>query len=107
MHYDSFCGAPGAAVTLEELHAMGCEKFIICGGAGSIKKDSKVGEIIIPIAAVRDEEHHIITWSLHGKWNAIKETADFDYIWFRKIRNHRVRLEKHGQQTPYIGRLLK
>ncbi len=22
-------------------------------------------------------EHHIITWSLHGKWNAIKETADF------------------------------
>lgn len=51
----AFCGAPGAAVTLEELHAMGCEKFIICGGAGSIKKDSKVGEIIVPIAAVRDE----------------------------------------------------
>lgn len=27
----AFCGAPGAAVSLEELHAMGCEKFIICG----------------------------------------------------------------------------
>lgn len=51
----AFCGAPGAAVTLEELHAMGCNKFIICGGAGSIKKDSKVGEIIVPVAAVRDE----------------------------------------------------
>ncbi len=51
----AFCGAPGAAVTLEELHAMGCKKFIICGGAGSIKKDSKVGEIIVPVAAVRDE----------------------------------------------------
>lgn len=51
----AFCGAPGAAATLEDLHAMGCEKFIICGGAGSIKKDSKVGEIIVPIAAVRDE----------------------------------------------------
>lgn len=51
----AFCGAPGAVVTLEELHAMGCNKFIICGGAGSIKKDSKVGEIIVPIAAVRDE----------------------------------------------------
>lgn len=50
-----FLTAPGAAATLEELHAMGCEKFIICGGAGSIKKDSKVGEIIVPIAAVRDE----------------------------------------------------
>ncbi|NDO18964.1 nucleoside phosphorylase [Lachnospiraceae bacterium MD329] len=51
----AFCGAPGAAVTLEELHAMGCNKFIICGGAGSIKKDSEVGEIIVPVAAVRDE----------------------------------------------------
>lgn len=51
----AFCGAPGAAVTLEELHAMGCKKFIICGGAGSIRKDSKVGEIIVPVCAVRDE----------------------------------------------------
>ena len=36
------CGAPGAAVAIEELHAMGCEKFIICGGAGALTKDSKV-----------------------------------------------------------------
>ena len=50
-----FPTAPGAAGTIEELHAMGCERFIICGGAGSIKKDSQVGEIIVPIAAVRDE----------------------------------------------------
>ena len=50
-----FSTAPGAAGTIEELHAMGCDKFIICGGAGSIKKDSQVGEIIVPIAAVRDE----------------------------------------------------
>ena len=50
-----FSTAPGAAGTIEELHAMGCNEFIICGGAGSIKKDSKVGEIIVPIAAVRDE----------------------------------------------------
>lgn len=51
----AFCGAPGAIATLEELHAMGCKKFIICGGAGALTKDSKVGEIIIPISAVRDE----------------------------------------------------
>ena len=50
-----FSTAPGAAGTIEELHAMGCGKFIVCGGAGSIKKDSKVGEIIVPTAAVRDE----------------------------------------------------
>ena len=51
----AFYGAPGAAVTLEELHAMGCKKFIICGGAGALTKDSKVGEIVIPVSAVRDE----------------------------------------------------
>ena len=51
----SFCGAPGAAATLEELYAMGCNKFIICGGAGALTKDSKVGEIVIPASAVRDE----------------------------------------------------
>ena len=50
-----FSTAPGAAGTIEELHAMGCNQFIICGGAGSIKKGSKVGEIIVPVAAVRDE----------------------------------------------------
>lgn len=51
----AFCGGAGAAVTLEELHAMGCEKIIICGGAGALTKESKVGEIIIPVSAVRDE----------------------------------------------------
>ena len=51
----AFCGAPGAAVTLEELHAMGCKKFIICGGAGALTKDSKVGEIVVPVSAVRDD----------------------------------------------------
>lgn len=50
-----FSTAPGAAGTIEELHAMGCEKFLICGGAGAIKKGSRVGEVIVPTAAVRDE----------------------------------------------------
>lgn len=51
----ALCGAPGAAVALEELYAMGCETFIVCGGAGALTNDSKVGEIIVPVSAVRDE----------------------------------------------------
>ena len=51
----AFCGAPGAAVSIEDLHAMGCKKFIVCGGAGALAKDSKVGEIVVPVSAVRDE----------------------------------------------------
>ncbi len=50
-----FLTAPGAATTIEELHAMGCNQFMICGGAGAIQKNSEVGEIIVPVAAVRDE----------------------------------------------------
>ena len=50
-----FCTAPGAAATIEELHAMGCSTFVIFGGAGALVKGSKVGEIIIPTSAVRDE----------------------------------------------------
>lgn len=50
-----FSTAPGAAGTIEELHAMGCNKFVVCGGAGALVKGSQVGEIIIPTSAVRDE----------------------------------------------------
>lgn len=72
-----FSTAPGAAVTIEELHAMGCDEFIICGGAGSIKKDSKVGEIIIPVSAVRDEgtSYHYLEPSREVESH--KATTDF------------------------------
>lgn len=50
-----FCTAPGAATTIEELHAMGCDKFIVCGGAGCLQKDMIIGNLILPTSAVRDE----------------------------------------------------
>lgn len=50
-----FCGGPGAAVALEELRAMGCRRFIVCGGAGCIVPGSKLGALVLPTAAVRDE----------------------------------------------------
>ena len=72
-----FSTAPGAAGTIEELHAMGCNKFIICGGAGSIKKDSKVGEIIVPVATVRDEGTSYHYLELSREVECHKATADF------------------------------
>jgi uridine phosphorylase len=50
-----FLGAAGSAGMLEELIAMGCKKFIVCGGAGVLQKDIAVGHLIIPASAVRDE----------------------------------------------------
>ena len=48
-------GAPMAAALLEPLIALGCRKFIACGGAGVLDKDIAAGHIIVPTAAVRDE----------------------------------------------------
>lgn len=48
-------GAPLAAGFLEELIALGCKKFIVCGGAGVLDSEITVGHIIIPDKALRDE----------------------------------------------------
>ena len=50
-----FVGAAGSAAQLEELIAMGFEKFIVCGGAGVLREDIQVGHLVLPYAAVRDE----------------------------------------------------
>lgn len=48
-------GASMAAASLEELIALGCRKFIACGGAGVLNRDITVGHIVVPVSAVRDE----------------------------------------------------
>lgn len=48
-------GAPLAVGVLEEAIALGCRKFIACGGAGALNADLTVGHLMIPLAAVRDE----------------------------------------------------
>jgi len=50
-----FVGAAGSAAMLEELIASGFEKFIVCGGAGVLRKDIQVGHLVVPYSAVRDE----------------------------------------------------
>jgi len=48
-------GAPLAAALLEYVIALGCKKFVACGGAGVLDRDVAVGHIVVPSAAVRDE----------------------------------------------------
>jgi uridine phosphorylase len=48
-------GAPLAAGFLEEAIALGCRKFIACGGAGVLNADLAVGHVVVPTSAVRDE----------------------------------------------------
>ena len=48
-------GGPLAAGMLEEAIALGCNRFIVCGGAGVLQKDVALGHLIVPTSAVRDE----------------------------------------------------
>ncbi len=48
-------GAPLAAALLEEVIALGCRKFIACGGAGVLDSDVAMGHVLVPTSAVRDE----------------------------------------------------
>jgi len=48
-------GAPLAAGFLEEMIALGCRKFMACGGAGVLESAIVLGHPIVVSAAVRDE----------------------------------------------------
>jgi len=48
-------GAPNAAARLEHMIALGCRKFVACGGAGVLVGSIDVGHIVVPTAAIRDE----------------------------------------------------
>jgi hypothetical protein len=47
-------GAPQAARMLEILSAMGVEKFVICGGAGTLDDATTGNKVLLARAAVRD-----------------------------------------------------
>jgi uridine phosphorylase len=48
-------GASLAAITLEEVIALGCHRFVAVGGCGVLDKTIAVGHLLVPTAAVRDE----------------------------------------------------
>ena len=48
-------GAPAAATTIEDVHAMGCDKFIVFGNCGVLSKGIDDLAIIIPNKAIREE----------------------------------------------------
>jgi uridine phosphorylase len=48
-------GSPMAAGLLENVIALGATKFIACGGAGVLDEKIRLGHIVIPHSAIRDE----------------------------------------------------
>jgi len=62
-------GAPLAAAFLDELIACGVTRYIVCGGAGVLNKETAVGHPVILTSAVRDEgtSYHYIPPSAEVK----------------------------------------
>ncbi|MET1134245.1 MAG: nucleoside phosphorylase [Aeromicrobium sp.] len=48
-------GAPLAGALLEEVIALGCRYFVVCGGAGSLHQDLTLGHFVVVSSALRDE----------------------------------------------------
>ena len=48
-------GGPLAAGFLEELIALGCRYFVVCGGAGAVDGRLTLGHVVVPLTAIRDE----------------------------------------------------
>ncbi len=48
-------GAPVSAAFMDELIALGCRKFIACGGCGVLDDKIGLGQVVVPVSAVRDE----------------------------------------------------
>ena len=48
-------GSPGAATVMDLLHAIDPEAVLFLGKCGGLKKRNKIGDLILPIAAIRGE----------------------------------------------------
>lgn len=53
--FNTIIGGAGAAAFLEELIALGAEKFLYFGSCGVLDKEIAEGNLLVPIAAYRDE----------------------------------------------------
>ncbi len=48
-------GAPAAGITMEEMAALGVRAFLIFGACGSLRRDLRIGDVVVPTFAVSDE----------------------------------------------------
>lgn len=53
--FQSIIGGAGASGLLEELIALGAEKFLYFGSCGALVKEIAEGHLLVPVAAYRDE----------------------------------------------------
>ena len=53
--YRTIVGAAGTVSLMEEMHALGCRKFVFFGSCGVLDRGLETNALIVPTAAYRDE----------------------------------------------------
>lgn len=53
--FNTILGGAGASALLEEMIALGAEKFLYFGSCGALDKEIAGGHLLVPVAAYRDE----------------------------------------------------
>ena len=78
---------PYAAGQIEKLVAMGCKKFMVCGGCGVLYKGSLANEIYIPTTALRDEgtSYHYVAPSRQIEMDACVRDKMVAYLSSKQI----------------------
>src|SRR5690348_15330714 len=87
-------GAPLAAGMLEEVIALGCRKFIACGGAGVLDGTVVVGHPVIPTAGMR--EHHIIIFPRAAR-SLLAQRESLPWKRFSRLIISSISLPKRGR----------
>ena len=74
-------GAPLALAVLEQLIAIGVERFVVCGGAG-VLEPIQLGKILVPINTIRDEgtSYHYLPPEISAKPDEILVDETCSYL---------------------------
>jgi len=108
-----YVGSAGAAAQLEELIALGFNRFIACGAAGTLQKGISLGGLIVPNAAIRDEgtSYHYIPPSRearcdHAVWRPsplvfVSVTSRMSWV---RLGQPTLSTEKRKKRSPYADR---
>ncbi len=88
--YHPGIGAALSAGLMEEVIALGCKKFIACGGAGALRTEVAVDHLVVVSAAIRDEgtSYHYLPPAREVAANEIALSALITTLSERGISHH-------------------
>ena len=73
-------GSPGAATIMDLLSAITPKAVLFLGKCGGLKKRNKIGDLILPIAAIRGEGHDDLSDPVRPRVLALHRSGPSSYL---------------------------